>query len=123
MKKDHSLLGSFKYAARGLKDAVKQESNLKVHLVIALAACISALFFKFNPLEWAILVLTVSMVFLLELINTTLETLVDIVSPEINEKSRIAKDVSAAGVLLAAIASIIIGVFLFLPKILPRLFY
>ncbi|MBI2103514.1 diacylglycerol kinase family protein [Candidatus Woesebacteria bacterium] len=121
IEKDHSILGSFKYAAQGFKDAVKQESNLKIHVAFAVIACLVALFLNFSALEWAILVLTISMVFLLELINTTLETLTDIVSPEIKEKARVAKDVSAAGVLVAAVTAVIISLFLFLPKILNLL--
>jgi diacylglycerol kinase len=116
--KSQNLFGSFYHAGRGVKDAVKQEPNLKIHIIFALLAVVGAFILHFSYIEFAIIVLTIAMVFVLELINTTLETVVDIVSPEIQEKARIAKDVSAAGVLLAAIASIIIVALLFLPKII-----
>lgn len=118
---EHSLIQSFVYAFNGIKDAIKREPNLRIHLLLGTIACVLALFLNFALIEWAVLSLTIAIVFILELINTTMETLVDIVSPEIKEKARIAKDVAAAGVLLAAMASLIIGAFLFLPKILVLL--
>ena len=117
-KRDWSLVTSFKYASRGLRDALREETNLRIHLLVAVTALILAGYLRFNFLEWIILILTISLVFSLELINTTLETLTDIVSPEIKEKARIAKDVSAAGVMLAAFTAVIIGALLYLPKIL-----
>jgi diacylglycerol kinase len=65
-----------------------------------------------------ILSISIFLVLIMELINTTLENLVDIVSPRIQEKARVAKDVAAAGVLMSSILSVIIGLFIFLPKIL-----
>ena len=119
--KSRSLFDSFYYAGRGIKDAVRQEPNLKIHIVLTILAAVGAFFLHFSYLELAIVVLAIAMVFILELINTTLETIVDIVSPEIREKARIAKDVSAAGVLLAAFASILIVILLYVPKILVLL--
>ncbi len=119
MKKLHSIAKSFEYAFNGLKVSVKQEPNLRIHLIIAAFAVSLAYVLDFRPLEWAVLVITISMVFILELVNTTLETLVDLVSPEIKDKAKIAKDVSAATVLLGALTAILIGLLLFLPKILP----
>ena len=119
--KARTLFDSFYYAGRGVKDAIKAEPNLKIHSVLTIFAVIGAFFLHFSTLEFAIVVLTIAMVFILELVNTTLETVVDIVSPEIQEKARIAKDVSAAGVLLAACASIVIVALLYVPKILALL--
>lgn len=107
---------SFRYATTGLREALKQEANLKIHIIVSFIVIAAAIFLKFTPLELAILILTVAMVLLLELINTTLEALTDIVSPEIREKARIVKDVAAAGVFLAALTSVAVGILLFLPK-------
>ncbi len=117
-KRDWPLITSFKYAFRGLRDALRVETNLRIHLLVAVTAVVLAGYLRFNFFEWIILTLTISFVFSLELINTTLETLTDIVSPEIKEKARIAKDVSAASVMIAALTAIIIGALLYLPKIL-----
>jgi undecaprenol kinase/diacylglycerol kinase (ATP) len=117
MSKNHSSLESFSLAISGLRVAIKNEPNLRIHLTIAFLAVILAAFLKFNSNEWIILFFTIAFVLILELINTSLEALVDLVSPEIRYKAKIAKDVSAAAVLISAILSIIIGVILFLPKI------
>jgi len=85
---------------------------------IAVLVVILALLLKFTHLELAVLTLTVGFVLILELVNTALETLTDIVSPEIREKAKEAKDVSAAAVLLSATLSVIVAIFLFLPKII-----
>ncbi len=118
MSKTHSALNSFGYAINGIKEAIKNEPNIRVHLIIGLIAVIVAYFLKFNRTEWIILVFTISFVLNLELINTALEAIVDIVSPQIQRKAKIAKDVAAAAVLISAILAIIVGLFLFLPKIL-----
>jgi undecaprenol kinase/diacylglycerol kinase (ATP) len=108
---------SFGYAFSGIRTALKKEPNIRIHLVLALLAIILAYFLKFSPVEWIILAFTISFVLILELINTTLETLVNIVSPEVREEARVAKDVSAAAVLISAILSVVVGAFLYLPKI------
>jgi len=77
----------------------------------------SALFLNFSALEWVILAITIGFVFAMEFINTSLEQIVDIVSPQIQEKAQVAKDVAAAGVLVSAVVAILVGSFLFLPKI------
>lgn len=112
------LLKSFTFAFAGIKEAFKSEKNLKIHFILALLAIILAIILNLSPVEWAILVITIGLVFILELINTSLEQIVDLVSPEIKEKAGIAKDVAAAGVMIAAIVSILVAAFLFLPKIL-----
>ncbi len=117
MSKTHPTLVSFGYAFSGLKAALKKEPNIRIHLILALMAIILAFFLKFNPTEWIILAFTIAFVLILELINTSLEALVDIVSPEIKEEARIAKDVSAAAVLIGALLSLVVGAFLFLPKV------
>jgi len=117
MSKTHPTLVSFGYAFSGLRAALKKEPNIRIHLSLALLAIILAFFLNFNPTEWIILAFTIAFVLILELINTTLEALVNLVSPEIREEAKVAKDVSAAAVLISALLSVVVGVFLFLPKI------
>ena len=116
--RSRNLYDSFVHASVGIRDALKKEPNLRIHLFMSVLAISGAIYLKFNFLEWAIIVLTIALVFILELINTTMETVVDIVSPEIKEKARVAKDVSAAGVLLAAITSLFVAGLLYIPKII-----
>ena len=111
------MLNSFTNAFNGIKDALKSEHNLRFHFLAAIIAMLLAYFLKFNHLEFSILVLTIFVVIILEFINTAIEKLSDIVHPEKSEGIRVIKDISAGVVLLGAIASVIIGLLLFLPKI------
>ena len=101
--------------------AVSQGRNFRIQITIGALATILGLILKLSYTEWLHLILIITIILILELVNTSIEAIVDIVSPEKQEKAKIAKDVAAATVLLASIGSIIIGVMLFLPKIL-RLF-
>ena len=114
----HSTKKSFVYAFSGLKTAVRKEPNFRIHLTITCIVLIMAVLLRLNFTEFALLTFTIFFVLILELLNTMLESLVNLVSPEIQPDAKIAKDVSAAMVLLAAIMSVIIGIFLFVPKFL-----
>jgi diacylglycerol kinase (ATP) len=111
------MFNSFKYAFRGILDALKSETNLKIHFIISIVVILLAIYLEFSALEFTVLFLTISLVIILEFINTVVEKLSDIVHPDKSEKVRIVKDISAGAVLIGAVASIIIGVFLFLPKL------
>ena len=122
MSVKHSTYKSFKYAFNGIKEAFVNEPNFRIHTGISLLVILAAIFFQFNSLEFILLILTISFVVTLELINTTLETIVNMTSPQYQEKAKIAKDISAAAVFVSAITSVVVGGFLFLPKIFG-LFY
>jgi len=121
MSKKYSRIKSFKFAFEGLGEALKNEPNFIIQLFLGVLAITLGVFFKFYPFEWLILILTISIVLILELINTSVEAIVDLVSEDVKDKAKVAKDVSAAAVLIASIMSIAVGVFLFLPKILVLL--
>ena len=118
MSRVRSLPQSFKYACDGLKTAAKNEPNFQIHLTFAAAALILAIILDFNISEWLMLLFTIAFVLILELINTAIESIVNLVSPEIKSHAKIAKDVSAAAVLIAAFTAIIVGFVLFYPKII-----
>ena len=118
MSVNNNIFTSFKYAINGIKTATKKEPNFRTHLIVALATLITAYIVGFTTPEWLLLAFTISLVFILEFINTALESIVDLVSPEISPKARVAKDVSAAAVLLSAILAVIVGAVLFIPKVL-----
>lgn len=109
---------SFSYAFFGIKDALRRGPNLKIHIAIGLLTLILAALFSFSPIEWILLIFTIFFVLTLEFVNSALEVTVNLASPEVKEEARIAKDISAASVLLAAIMAVAIGLILFLPKIL-----
>ncbi|KKQ26450.1 MAG: hypothetical protein US62_C0020G0010 [Candidatus Woesebacteria bacterium GW2011_GWA1_37_8] len=118
----HDTARSFKYAFSGIKTAYKNEPNLRIHTFFAIFAISLGAALGVSIIEWLLLTFTIFYVITLELLNTVLEAMVNMVSPEISPYARIAKDVSAACVLLAAFMSVIVGFVIFLPKIIS-LFY
>lgn len=116
-RKRKRLRNSFKYAFEGIGEAWKKEQNLKIHFIIMFLVIIAGFVFKITITEWLICLLLFALVISLELINTAIETTVDIAMPEINEKAKYAKDIAAGAVLFSAIISVIVGLIIFLPKI------
>jgi diacylglycerol kinase len=117
----HSTIKSFRYAFQGLSTAVTNEPNFRIHLFFAVFALTLGIILRLHYIEWLLLAFTIFYVLTLELLNTVLESMVNLVSPEMNPYAKIAKDVSAACVLLGAFMSIIVGISLFLPKIIGLL--
>lgn len=114
----HPTSKSFEYAFQGIRTAFKNEPNLKIHTFFALLAIFAAIVLRISTIEWLLLTFTIFYVITLELLNTVLEALVNLVSPEFHPFAKIAKDVSAACVLMAALLSVIVGLVLFTPKII-----
>ena len=112
------LLNSFKYAFEGIISALKSEQNLKTHIAIMILVIIFGIILKINKIEWIICIILFGFVISLELVNTAIENTVDLITMEKNPKAKIAKDVSAAAVLIAAITSIIIGLIIFMTKLI-----
>lgn len=121
MESRHSLYKSFKFAFDGLRTVIFKGRNFRLQLLAGVLAVILGVVLKLDYFEWLHLVIIITLVLILELVNTSIEEIVNIVSPQFQEKAKIAKDVAAATVLVASIGSIIIGVLLFLPKILKML--
>lgn len=117
-KKRKKLINSFKYAFNGLAEALKKEQNIKIHVLIMIFVIIAGFLLKISIAEWIVCLILFAMVISLELINTAIEITVDIAMPKINEKAKFAKDISAGAVLFSAIISAIIGIIIFLPKII-----
>jgi len=116
--KNKNFLLALKNAFNGIKYVFKTQRNLKIQVLLAVFASILGFYLKITCVEWAIIVLLVFVVFLSEFFNTAVETIIDMITLEYNEKAKIAKDISAGGVTLVAISSIIIGILIFLPKII-----
>ena len=121
MESRHSLYKSFKFAFDGLRTVLLKGRNFRIQLSIGIFAVVLGIVLKLNPSEWLHLFIVITLVLILELVNTSIEEIVNIISPQVQEKAKIAKDVAAATVLVASISSVIIGVLLFLPKILTFL--
>ena len=112
------LINSFKYAIEGFISSFKTERNMKIHILAMILVIALGVYVKLNTTEWCIIVIAIVSVLSAELFNTAIETVVDMISPEKNEKAKIAKDISAAAVLVLAIGAAIIGTIIFLPKII-----
>ena len=111
----------FYFAFNGIKHSFKTQLNFKVHTFLAFLAVLLGYLLQITTDEWLWICAAISLVFIAELINTALETLVDLVSPEINPKAGLIKDISAAAVLIAAIFAFLVGCFIFLPKLIHAL--
>jgi diacylglycerol kinase len=118
VSRKYSIAKSFLFAISGLKNAAIREPNFRIHVVSAILVLTAAYFFHFNLLEWLILAITIFLVITFELLNTVLESLVNLISPDLSPEAKIAKDVAAAAVLVSAIFSVIVGAILFIPKII-----
>lgn len=111
------FIKGFKYAFEGIWTGLKSERNLKIHFIVMILVIIFGFIFKISKIEWMICIILFGIVIAGELFNTAIETVVDMISPEKNEKAKKAKDVSAGAVLILSISSAIIGLIIFIPKI------
>lgn len=113
-----SFAHAFSCARAGLRYAVLSQRNFKVHAFFALIAIICGFIFQISIPEWLAIVLCILAVISFELINTAVESVVDLVSPEWAELAMRAKDCAAASVYVAAIGSVVVAALIFIPRIL-----
>jgi diacylglycerol kinase len=116
-----SRIKSFKPAFHGLRLLLKNEHNSRIHFAAAICAIIIGILLKISAFEWCLLTIVTGIVFLAELLNSSLEKLSDIVDPALNERIRAVKDYAAAAVLISAIMALIVGGLIFIPGILDIL--
>jgi len=122
MEYNKSLFSSFKYAFDGVWHALRNNRNLRIDFIIALIVIIFSIIFHTNPYEKGVLGIAILLVICSEMINTSLEEMVNLITQEHRKEAKIAKDVAAGMVLVAAVGSVIIGSIIFTPYIL-KLFY
>lgn len=117
-----NFLQSFKCAMNGIKYVFSSQRNILIQVYIGIIAIVLGFLFKITEIEWLVLILTIVFVILSEFINTSIETTVDLITEEYNEKAKIAKDVAAGAVLISAICSIIVGFIIFSGRIINFIF-
>ena len=120
-KKKYSIkrfLKSFTYAFTGIITACKTEQNFLFDLVFGILTIILGFVLKISTMEFLIVLLAIGLVLSLELMNTAIEYNVDMVMPEIHPLAKAAKDISSGAVLISAIIAFIIGIIIFLPKVI-----
>jgi diacylglycerol kinase (ATP) len=116
-----TLLVAFRYAFAGVHYLLWTQRNAKIHIALGLAAVALGILLRIERGEWLALVLTIALVLVAEGVNTAVEAVVDLASPGYHPLAKTAKDVAAGTVLLAAIASVIVGAIVFLPRLLALL--
>lgn len=106
------------YVFNGLKILLKEEHNSRIHIGVGIGAIIVGFILQISFVEWTILLLAIAFVVTLEIVNTVLENISDFVSPGYNDVIKRVKDLSAAAVFISCIISVIVGLLIFLPKII-----
>ena len=119
-KKD-PLYKSFGYAFAGIFTVVTKERNMKIHCVAAVLVVIAGVILKISAIEWCICMVLFGLVMALEMVNTAVEAVVDLVTKERRPLAKLAKDAAAGAVLIAAIMAAIAGMIIFIPKLLEIL--
>jgi diacylglycerol kinase len=116
-----SRIAAFGHAFRGWWYVLKTQQNAWIHSLFATAVVIVGLWVGLKPVDWAVIVLTIAMVFTAEFINTAIEAVVDLASPVHHPLAKVGKDVGAGAVLVAALAGIVIGLLIIGPPLWARL--
>lgn len=112
------LWRSFGHAFRGIGDLLRTQANARIHLAATLAVIAAGIGFGLSRVEWVAIVAAIGLVWTAEGVNTAIEAVVDLISPQPHPLARRAKDVAAGAVLLAAIAAAVIGGLIFGPRLL-----
>jgi len=111
------FIAGFGHAFRGLWYALRTQRNARVHVSIAILAILLGIVLRISAVEFAMIFVAIIGVFIAEMFNTVFELCIDLASPEYHPLAKIAKDVAAGAVLLSAILSVVIGVFVFGPHL------
>lgn len=114
-------LHSFKHAIRGIRMVLKSERNMQIHLIFVLLVTVFGFLFNISPAEWMFCVLSFGLVMGAEMMNTAVEAIVDLVSPDYHPLAGRAKDIAAGAVLITAIAAAITGLIIFVPKAISHI--
>lgn len=122
MKYLQDRLQAFKYSFSGIAQALKTETHLKLYFIIALAVIALGLYFGISKTEWAEILFCITLVITLEMFNSAIEKLCDLVMPDQHPKIKYIKDVMAGAVLIACALSLVIGVLVLLPYLKEYIF-
>ena len=117
-----SRIQSFRYAFRGFWYVVRTQRNAWIHVVIATIVFVLSFWLRLDGRDWALIILATAIVFTAEFINTAIEAVVDLASPQMHPLAKVGKDVGAGAVLIAALAAVLIGSLVLGPPLWARLF-
>ena len=117
-QRKHTLASSFKFGFEGIAEAAIKERNVRIHITISVLVTIAGFVFSINKFEWIAIILSIGGMISLEMMNTAIERTVDMYTKEYHPLAKQAKDIAAGAVLVFAIASVLIGILIFLPRLL-----
>jgi len=117
--KSRNLIDSFNYAIEGILHVFKTQRNMKIHFAIAIAVLFFCLFLDLTRVEFVIILFTISLVLIAEMINTAIETTIDMLVRNYNPMAKIAKNVAAGAVLIAAVNSVLVAYLIFFDRVNP----
>ena len=120
-KKKYSIkrfFNSFIYASNGIVSAIKTEQNILFDIIYAILTIIIGFLLKLSIIEFTIVLLAIGLVISMELINTSVEYAIDMAMPEVHPLAKLAKDTAASAVLVSSIIAFIIGLIIYLPKVI-----
>jgi diacylglycerol kinase (ATP) len=115
-----SRLDSFRYAFAGWWYMMRTQRNAWAHAVLSTGAFLLGLWLGLDRIEWAVIVLTIGLVWMAEFVNTALEAVVDLASPDLHPLAKVGKDVAAAAVLVASLTAVVVGLLIFGPPLWAR---
>jgi diacylglycerol kinase (ATP) len=116
-RRQTTLLQSFNHAFQGLVHVVRHQRNMRIHFAVAFVVLIASLFFDLTRLELVVVIATICLVLIAEMLNTAVEAVVDIITDQFDPRAKIAKDVSAGAVLIAAINALVVAYLVFADKL------
>src|SRR6478672_9302994 len=116
------IVRSFYFAFAGLAYLFRTQRNARIHAILAACACAVGLWLHISRVAWAVIVFTIALVLILEGLNTAIEAAIDLASPQIHPLAKAAKDLAAGMVLIAALASVAVGLLILGPPLWHKLF-
>lgn len=122
-KSKRRFINSFGYAFEGIKYAFIYEQNIIVHFLMAIVVGLTGFILKISPTQWMILIIVIGLVMALELVNSAVEAMVDLATDKYHVLAKVAKDCSSGAVLIMSFAAVLIGMIIFLPKLIEIMKY
>lgn len=116
-----NLIKSFKNAIKGLWLAYREERNLKIHFIVSILVLLTAIFLNVTKIELVLILIVIMVVIVMEMLNTAIERLSDLISPDYNNNVGQIKDIAAGSVLVCAVIASVVGLIIFIPYIYERL--
>jgi undecaprenol kinase len=120
--KNFTLWKSFYFALTGIKTALQTERNMRIHLLVSIIVIGCSIFFSINKWEWLFVIFAIGGIFSLELMNSAIERVVDLITVEYHPLAKQAKDLAAGAVFIYAVIAVVIGIIIFLPYFIRWLF-